>query len=64
MVSEPVAFGFSTLGTVVGSVVMLYGVMLTAGESLHTFMVVGGAIVLAAIAVHTGFLMSLDEQHA
>ena len=63
MVNESAAFGLSTLINVVGLVILLYGVKLTAGESLHTFMIVGGAIVLVAIAIHTGALMRLDDVH-
>ena len=63
MVNESAAFALSTLINVVGLVILLYGVKLTAGESLHSLMVVGGAVVLVAMALHTGALMRLDDVH-
>jgi hypothetical protein len=63
MVNESVSFGLALLGTVVGLVIMLYGVMLTAGLAMNTFMIVGGVIVLGAIGLHTAALMSLDSSH-
>lgn len=64
MVDESVTFGLSALGNVVGIVLLLYGVSLTAGQELTTPMVVGGVVILAAIALHTAALASLDGGHA
>lgn len=63
MVRESTAFGLSTFINVVGLVILLYGVKLTAGESLHAFMIVGGVVVLVAMVIHTGALMRLDDVH-
>jgi len=61
MVDESVTFGLSTLGTVVGIVIMLYGVSLTAGQELTAPMVVGGVMVLGAISLHTLGLTRLED---
>lgn len=61
MVNESAAFRFTTLTNVVGLLIMLYGVSLTAGESLTTFTVVGGVVVLVAMAIHAGVLMQLED---
>lgn len=63
MVNESTTFGLSTLVTAVGLAIMLYGVTVTAGESLHPSMVLGGVIVLAAISLQTAGLMRLEDAH-
>jgi hypothetical protein len=63
MANESTAFGFSTLTTVVGLLIMLYGVSLTSGEELTTFTIAGGIIVLVAISIHTGLLLRLKDTH-
>ena len=63
MVNESAAFGLSLAGIVVGLVIMLYGVFLTAGQSMNTLMMVGGVIVLGAIGLHTATLMGLGSGH-
>jgi len=47
----------TTGGVVLGLVVMLYGVSLTAGESLTVFTIIGGGIVLLAVGVLTAWEM-------
>lgn len=57
----------TTGGVVLGLVVMLYGVSLTAGQSMNAFMLAGGGIVLLAIGVLTAWEMGGDggaEAHA
>lgn len=61
MATESTAFGFSTLTTVAGLLIMLYGVSLTSGEELTSFTIAGGVIVLAAISIHTGILLRLED---
>ncbi|WP_115862947.1 hypothetical protein [Halorussus litoreus] len=63
MVRESVTFGLSLLVTVVGLAIVLYGVSLNAGLALNEFMLAGGGVVLVAIALHTGALMSMDDAH-
>ena len=63
MANESVTFGLTTLVTVVGLAIMLYGVSLTSGLSLTTYTILGGVIVVGAIAFHTVGLMSLDDAH-
>lgn len=62
MVDESMTFGLSIAGTVLGLAVMLYGVSLTSGESLTVPTIVGGAIVLAAIAFHTYGIVALGDR--
>jgi len=63
MVRESISFGLSLLVTVVGLAIMLYGVSLNAGLALNEFMLAGGGVVLVAIVLHTGALMSMDDAH-
>jgi hypothetical protein len=63
MANESVTFGLSTLITVVGLAIMLYGVSLTSGLSLTPYTIIGGVVVLGAISFHTVALMSLDDAH-
>ena len=63
MVNESAAFGLSLVGIVVGLAIMLYGVMLTAGQSMNTLMMVGGFVVLGAIGLHTATIMGLGSGH-
>jgi hypothetical protein len=63
MANESVTFGLSTLVTVLGLVIMLYGVSLTAGMELTTYTILGGVVVLGAITLHTAALMSMDDPH-
>lgn len=60
MVREPVTFGLSTLVNVLGLAIMLYGMSLTAGQSINDLMVLGGIVVLVGITIHTVGIMSLD----
>jgi hypothetical protein len=50
-------------GVVVGLVVMLYGVSLTAGESLTVFTILGGGIIVVAIGVLTAWEMVGEADH-
>ena len=63
MANDSPAFIVSTLTVVVGLLIMLYGVSLTSGEELTTFTIAGGLIVLAAIGIHTGALLRMEDAH-
>ncbi|PSQ48995.1 hypothetical protein BRD15_04410 [Halobacteriales archaeon SW_6_65_15] len=63
MATESITFGLSTLVTVVGLLIMLYGVKLTDGLAVSTPMIIGGVVVLGAIGLHTAGLMALDDPH-
>lgn len=63
MVNERLAFWVTLLGTIVGLVIMLSGVVQNAGQALNTPMLVGGAIALAAIGVLTYWLLALPSHH-
>jgi hypothetical protein len=63
MANESVTFGLSMLVTVLGLVIMLYGVSLTAGMELTPYTMLGGVVVLGAITLHTAALMSMDDPH-
>jgi hypothetical protein len=63
MANESVTFGLSTLVTVLGLVIMLYGVSLTAGMELTPYTILGGVVVLGAITLHTAALMSMEDAH-
>lgn len=53
-------FGLAVALLVGGLLVMLYGVSLTAGESLNTPMLAGGTIVVVAVGVLTYGVLSLE----
>lgn len=53
----------TTGGVITGLVVMLYGVSLTAGESLNAFMLGGGAIIVVAIGVLATWEMFEEADH-
>lgn len=63
MANEAVTFGLSTLVTVVGLLIMLYGVSLTSGMELTPYTIIGGVVVLGAVTLHTVGLMALDDAH-
>jgi hypothetical protein len=46
-------YNVGLVGIVVGMAILIYGVLLTAGESLNVFMVVGGLVILATMAMMT-----------
>lgn len=46
-------YNVGLVGIVVGMGILIYGVLLTAGESLNLFMVVGGVVILATMALMT-----------
>lgn len=54
MVNDSVGFGALLVGVAIGLVIMIYGVTLTAGQSVNAPTIVGGAISLGAV-----FLMTL-----
>lgn len=64
MASESTAFGLSILITIVGLAILLYGVSLNSGQSLNNYMLVGGGVVVMAIAIHTAAIMRLDSSYA
>jgi hypothetical protein len=64
MVDDSVMFGASLVGLFVGLAVMLYGVTLTAGQSMNTPMIVGGLIVLGAVGAMTAPGLQSDHEHA
>lgn len=51
MGNEPRNFGVATLLTVVGLVVMLYGVYLDTGLAFNEYMAAGGAVVAIGIGI-------------
>lgn len=53
----------TTGGVLLGLVVMLYGVSLTAGESLTVFTILGGGIIVVAIGVLTAWEMGGEPDH-
>lgn len=63
MANESVTFGLTTLITVVGLAIMLYGVSLTSGLELTSYTIIGGVVVVGAIALHAVGLMSMDDAH-
>lgn len=46
-------YNVGLLGIVIGMGILIYGVLLTAGEALNIFMVVGGVVILATMALMT-----------
>jgi hypothetical protein len=60
MVNETRDFGLATLLTVVGLVVMLWGVSLDNGMAMNEPMIVGGLIVAAGIGLITVAVMRLE----
>jgi hypothetical protein len=63
MVDESISVGFSLVLTVVGLLIMLYGVYLDSGLALNTLMIAGGVVVVAAIGVLAYDIIKLDEEH-
>lgn len=61
---DSVTFGVSTLGTVLGLLILLVGVQQTSGQSINALVAAGGVVALAAIAVLTVGVIRLDEAHA
>jgi hypothetical protein len=53
----------TTGGVLLGLVVMLYGVSLTAGESLTVFTIAGGGIIMVAVGVLTAWEMGGETEH-
>ncbi len=54
-------YNVGLVGIAIGMAILIYGVLLTAGEELNVFMVVGGLVVLATMALMTyGFA---NESH-
>jgi hypothetical protein len=50
-------------GVLLGLVVMLYGVSLTAGESLTVFTIAGGGIIMVSIGVLSAWEMGGEADH-
>ena len=46
-------YNVGLLGIAVGMAILVYGVILTAGEALNVYMVIGGLVVLAMMALMT-----------
>lgn len=61
MVNEPRDFGLATLLTIVGLVVLLWGVTLNNGTAFNQPMLVGGLIVGAGIGIILVSVMRLEE---
>ena len=64
MVNEPRAFGITTVGIVVGLLVLLWGVSLNSGQALNAPMIAGGVIALAAVGMMTYAVWQLEGGHA
>jgi hypothetical protein len=47
------AFSVGFIGILGGLILLIYGVLLTAGQSLNMYMVVGGIVILIAMALMT-----------
>lgn len=63
MVDESISVGFSLALTVVGLLIMLYGVYLDSGLALNNLMIAGGVVVIAGIGVLSYDIIQLDERH-
>ena len=46
-------YNVGLIGITIGMAILIYGVLLTAGESLNVFMVIGGLVILAVMALMT-----------
>jgi uncharacterized membrane protein len=46
-------YNVGLVGITIGMAILIYGVLLTAGESLNVYMVVGGLVILGTIALMT-----------
>jgi len=64
MVNESRTFGSVVLLTLVGLVIMLYGVSLNAGQSLNTVVVAGGAVLIVALGLLVAGVDLLEEAEA
>lgn len=63
MVSETGTFGWAVVLTVVGLVVMLYGVSLDNGTSFNPTMAAGGAVVAVGIGIILVGVLRLEAAH-
>lgn len=64
MVSETGTFGGATVLTIVGLVIMLYGVSLNNGMAFNTEMIAGFVVIGAGILLVVVGVMDLDDPHA
>lgn len=46
-------YNVGLVGITIGMAILIYGVLLTAGEALNVFMVIGGLVILAVMALMT-----------
>jgi hypothetical protein len=56
-------YNIGLIGILIGMAILLYGVFLTAGEHLNVFMIIGGVVILATMALMTyGFANEAEVQ--
>lgn len=59
---ETATFWLATLGTVLGLVILLYGVSLNSGAALNTPILAGGVVMIAAVGLHTAGIMRARDR--
>jgi hypothetical protein len=63
MVNEARSFGAAALLTILGLAVLLWGVSLNNGQAPNGPIVLGGAIIVVAIAILSAGVIRLDARH-
>jgi len=63
MVNETRDFGLATLLTIVGLVIMLWGVTLNNGTAFNQPMLIGGAVIAVGIGIILVAVMRLEADH-
>lgn len=51
MGNDEIVYGFLLLGVIVGLILLVYGMSLTAGKSMNAPAIIGGAVSLGAVGV-------------